>query len=1268
MEVTSQRKTIAQRLTNIVKSKVLVVLSLIMISFGLFSNIGKAKADDNYNLSTVYQYFLLDNRNGYTPKKDKSFKDAISGALGSGGNQGTFSYDDIVNGAGSKNRNSAKKFCGIMSTLSGYGYISTTNQGIFGIGEKVSHVINGSILLIFGVIQDLLDLMWAAFVLVVTQFNFYSFIAGIFGQTNAADKLSSALGISKGTVEQIVALAFGVLTMFLLVLLIYALRKGNDVDKSAMKNLVTRFIGAAAMPLTMMFCGLLISDFIPADMAKPSSKPIFANYLIDQQTWAEKENFDMTVGGINQISGSNADGTYLNTSYNPYAQNSKAYAIGQKLYKDSGVNNGAFPNTAIAMRYLSGKTFNAQDYLASIQEPGKINSINTRVANFSKDNYKALYTFDEGYTSTGTKMDGWANDKSPMSQAKDDYYTGKPGTKDFKALQNQEQTWIDRYIYGAKATGNIKDYYEAGPSKEQVFAGAGGSNDRFSDASMYLILCTQFSEKGGTFSIATPAQGAYGSIAQFAYQSPVWSEVSMVGTPVFTIPAMISNTTVALLIGLAMIVAIWSIGILEMNLLPLRAWFKIITVGSLEYTYASIVYATGVAGTLMTMSIFPRLLMNILNVILTTVFTPLTQGLTSAAGGVPTASGTEMLGISNWITMLIGIAGVLMFLKNAKFRDSLIQLMCIPWLWAKSVGEKFENQASGGTGSKVRNLMKGDAQRREKHRQFTNDALEHLSKGDTTVGRLANKFTNGAIGRAARAGLAAQAMTGSYGKDKFDKLDGGLGKHDNIKRALHQQGVNERLENALSKATPKNLKSNFDKIAKDLPNEDDQFKPINENGEFDENGKLNADDPRLTEEERQEAQEINDQQEQLDQEQQELDEAQKQLDAEKEELERAHKAGEISDDEYEKRKAELEKRQAEHDAKQEAHNNAQNVLNARKRALMDKVNGTASLDENGKFDPNNPNLTPIQAQQAKQLNSEQDDLDSVMNDLEKAKADGSLNDKEYERLKGRLDQDSQELAQKHRNGEVTGDEYLRQKNALDKKYKELARQHENGELGTDQHYEERKQELNKQQNELDLRKQKLISDVAQTAQGRPISVSQLRNKTNELVENARGAVSVYKKNPNAQTAQNVVQTFQDMQKQAKRLGTTTKELYGFDVQQRINDVVDTQYLPDKMGTTSVQVTTDDDGSQTIEMQRPLGRNSYSNNSSNTVANSRTSQTRNKYRRQTMHFSDTQSRPTSVDPASTAQKNATRRPKVNTTLSKSPRGLSRKKVHHLSRRK
>lgn len=1251
LEVTKHPRTFKQKLVKLLKSKLVVMFSLIMICFGLFSNVGKTKADDNYNLSTVYQYFLLDNRNGYTPKKDKDFKSAISGMLGSGGNQGTFSYDDIVNGAGSENRNSAKKFCGIMSTLSGYNYINTTNQGIFGIGNKVSHFINGVILLVFGLIQDLLDLMYTAFITVVTQYNFYSFIAGIFGQSNACDKLTSALGISKDVIEEIVGLGFGILTVILLVLLIYTLRKGDSIDKSALKKMVARFIGAAAMPATMMLCGLMINDFIPQDMAKPSSNPVFANYLIDQQTWAEKDNFDMTVGGVNQISGSNSDGTYLNTAYNPYQQNSKASAIGQKLYQDSGINNGAFPNTALAMRYLSGKTFNAQDYLASIQEPGKDNSIDSRVANFAKDNYKSLYTFNKGRSSTGTEMDDWANKDSPMSKAKDDYYTGDPGSKEFKALQNPEQTWIDRYIYGAKASGNIKDYYGAGPSKEQVFAGAGGSNDRFSDASMYLILCTQFSEKGGTFSIATPAQGAYGSIAQFAYQSPVWSDMSMVGTPIFTVPAMISSTTISLLIGLAMIMAIWQIGILEMNVLPVRSWLKAISFGALEYTYASIVYAVGIAGTLITMNIFPRLLIAVLNTILTSVFTPLTQGLTAVQGGVPTASGSEMLGISNWITMLIGVAAIVMFIKNVKFRDALIELMCIPWIWAKETGEKFERQAGDG-GSKLLSRIQKDSQRRQKHRKFTNDTLEHLSKGDNTVGRWANRLTNGAVGRAARAGLAAKAMTGTYDKEKINKLDGGLSKSDNIKRKLHQQGVNERLENALSKATPKNLKSKFDKIADNLPDDEEQFKPLNENGEFDENGKLNANDPRLSDEECEEAQAINEQQDQLDEEQQVLDEEQQQLNAEKEELERAYKAGEITQEEYADRQTQLEQKQADHDARQKAHDNAQSIVNARKRSLMDKINGTASLDENGKFDINNPNLSPVQSQQAQQLNTEQDRLDQMVSDLDKAKADGSLNDKEYQRLKGRLDKASQELAQKHANGEIVGDEYLKQKNNLDKQYNQLARQHANGELGTDQHYQERKHELDQQQSKLDQRKQKLMDDVAQNAQMRPIPVDQLRNQTNELIENARGAVSLYKKNPNPQSAQKVVQTFQAMQKHAKRLGTTTKELYGFDAQQRIDDVVDTRYMPDKIGTTTMNVTTDGDGNKIIEMQEP--------NNVPPVTE------RPKYRKPTRHLSN---QPHVARPMSRTENELNSKPVVRSTNSfnKPPRKLGKRKVHHLSQR-
>ena len=75
--------TIKHRLKHFLKSKLLVLTTLVMLIIGLADGVSQSQADSsNYDLSMVYQYFLLDNRNGFKPTKEHDLKGWVNGFLG----------------------------------------------------------------------------------------------------------------------------------------------------------------------------------------------------------------------------------------------------------------------------------------------------------------------------------------------------------------------------------------------------------------------------------------------------------------------------------------------------------------------------------------------------------------------------------------------------------------------------------------------------------------------------------------------------------------------------------------------------------------------------------------------------------------------------------------------------------------------------------------------------------------------------------------------------------------------------------------------------------------------------------------------------------------------------------------------------------------------------------------------------------------------------------------------------------------------------------
>lgn len=1190
VEIASEKTSLKKRFKAFFKSKFAVIATLILTTLGLFGGIAKTSAD-SIDLSGVYQYFLLDNQNGYN-SDDKKAKHDIkhpTGALGSGGNHGRFNYTQIVEGAGKDNRASAKQFSSEMATLSGYHYFNVTNEGFSGIFNSAGTFLEGLVLIPFGMIDDLSNVIYHIFSNVIVKYNVFTMLGNAFGNTGVASGLADALGISKSFLDSIVSLATAFFAIILIIGIIKALSHEDAFSMSHWKKNLQRIVGFLAMPVVVTFCSMLISDLTADSTTVGKQNPDFANYIINVQTWA-KDNFNMNVGGAKGISSSTKDGTYLDSSWNPYADNGKkASQIGQALFQEGPLSGTAFPNTALAVQLMSNKTFTAEDYLSYIESTDNANGVKTALKGFGK-NYGNLYDYKNAYTSMGTKEDNWDISDSPFVKAKDDYGDAKNPTT------GPVQAWVERYIYGAKSTGDLKDYYGANPSMEQVYADFGGnssSGQRLSDASTFLALNTKFDVEGGTFSINNPAQGIKGTVASFAYQTPVWSSYALVGSALYTLPKMIGSAIFTLIVLAAILIAILRVGLIEMNVDPLRAWFKSIFKGDIEYTYASVVYAVGVLGTVILMSYVGPVLSGAFNKIINTLFGPLTQNITFNSSGTPSVGGTELIGLSGIITFAIAIIALRFFVKDEKFREMLVEVLTLSWTWASATGHKLEAQADGNLMSEAKNRINNRANLNKKVGQglkngcesFKNH-LDSLAKGDSRRSRLANKMTGGLAGKVARGINAAK----DFANPNSDvDTTGGLSKAEALKREMRTDGAKQRLENAMAMIpSDKKIEKGIDGALNKLEDDANKFEP-------DEDGMLNPEDIRLTDEQQEEAQDINDEQEKLndeqeglDQEQAELDADQAQIDRERAELERQHNAGEISDEEYERRKKELDARQAEHDglqaqhdAKQADHDMRQDLLNDKRNDLMDAVNGTASLDHEGKFNLDNPNLTDEERQEASELNDEQDKINAENQEIAEEQESNDQAQAAIDADQAALDKRKAEFKKNASN--MTPEERQKERKEIADEQREINKRQEA--VNARQSELDNKKAANEErQTQLSAKQNALMDKVNSENNGQTVSTAQRnahKKTATGLAEQARINATAYQKTPNAKNAAAVIESLQAMKDEAEKMNVSTQKLYGIDVDKQIQSIQKATPLPAQSGQQMMRVDENPNGSYTV---------------------------------------------------------------------------------------
>lgn len=862
-------------------SKLIVFVALVGLTIGAFTVINKSNAAQT-DFSQVYQYYLLSNSNGKdlakaSTKQSGSSGDSndggsktskkLIGLLGNGGNQGSFSYDDIYQGA--DNKPQAKKFNEIMATLSGYNYISVQSNGMDKICDIVVHFLVGVPLLIIGFFTDVISLFWTAIVDVIAEYNIFNLLGTAFGYSKTGDQLASALGISQENVKNWISMGLWIFTAVMLFTVVWALRRGGtNVTSRDRHKLVGRAMGLIGIPIVIcMACSILsgITNMVPN--ANPSSDPAYAGWLMDVESWAKKHNFDVTEGGIKQdisqyMDGHSTHGNYVDPNFNPYLSSQPAYKIGQTLYQDGlSESKTKFPNSTIAMSYLGSQTFDARDYLDYIAT----NDINNLAGKSFKN--ESLYDFSTAYDSSGNKMsgngngdNGWDAPKG-MNAAKDDYEIDSDKSK-LGNSENQKatpvQTWEDRYIFGAKNTGFLSKYYKEQPSMEQIYSQRGGagsnSGDRLTDESTFLVLNTKFDSEGGDFSIDGPTYGAYATISKFDSNRYSYYKYSMVGSPLFTIPAMTVEGLMNILIGCAVITALWSVGIVDMNLKPLRAWMKSISFGDIEYAEATMIYALGIAATALMITFVPSLLLKAFISIANMIGHLLVGNPDTVNSGGMTVAASEMLGTSYWYAFAFAILGLMAFFKNWKgFRDKLIEFLIIPWEWADGAGRKLEEMAGGETESAIARGRRNTRGEIDKKRRVKNNMLEDISRNKTGLGKTLNDLTNGKAGDLADKALMHRAQTGDY---TLDTNPDGLHTEkemtmDEIKRRGDLRRMGEAI-NSLGADTkaPGAISKDFAEHA----NPDDG---LSEESLYGPDGKLNPNNPFITDKDKKDMHDVN---------------------------------------------------------------------------------------------------------------------------------------------------------------------------------------------------------------------------------------------------------------------------------------------------------------------------------------------------------------------------------------------------------------------------
>ncbi|MBD5430503.1 hypothetical protein [Lactobacillus sp.] len=687
-------------LLRFLKTKTAVILALLaLIGVGVSSQV---KASTNYNFSTVFQYYMLDNRAESVTEQGSNHKAAYVAPLGSGGISGSFSYDDIVNSAPNEQgaRNTAKNFVSMMATYSTFKYFSNRVQGFESIGAYIGRFIIMIVLMPIALLMDFVNMLVPALLKLLAKMNIIPLLGSVLTNLSIQSGMLKALGLSKETINNFLDAFLAIAIIFILISLAMALRRGaQNIDQYHFNKFKGRIFTMICLPLVVGGAATLINSITDMTSKFPQvTTDDFTRYLVDDRTWAYQYNF-APMGNSTKESDIKSDdnGSFVDLDFDPYVDAGAKRIANINQNSSIAGKQSVFPNSALLMAYGMSQAFSATDYInyegseQSNANPIAYGSYYEYAFEFGQGTDSKLLDVNNAYYPSGGKSGVKDDQDGSYKSAINDYKAGKDG----KSLNTSVITaWRDRFIYGAKNSGDLDKYYGTTPSQEMVKNQVGGhkSGTVPSDQSMFLILSTIFDENGGRYYIDAPARGIYQMKGQFDSNRSDYYVVSMIGNPGFTICGMLTKPLITLVVWMALLIAIFSVGLLDMNIRPLEAYVKGIIVGDLEYPAAFLFYALGIAGTLIMFSIMPQLL----TTFITAISNMVVKAIPMASGATPT-SPQQSLAYNGTPLIIQGIVGVFfagLWIKSEKFRNILNEIYCYPWNWAKAAGARLEQSAN----------------------------------------------------------------------------------------------------------------------------------------------------------------------------------------------------------------------------------------------------------------------------------------------------------------------------------------------------------------------------------------------------------------------------------------------------------------------------------------------------------------------------------------------------------------------------------------------
>lgn len=708
-------------LVRFLKSKVAVFLVLLgILGVGLTQ---AAKADGNYNFATVYQYYMLDNRADSLKNQGSESKVANVAPLGSGGVTGNFSYNEIVNSApkGDGNKQAAEDFVSMMATYSAYKYFSNKVQGFESIVAYLGRALTMFILLPFSLAMDIVATLYPALLKILAKLNVIPLLGEALTNLSIKSGLMEAAGFNKTDVNNFINAMLAIACSFIVIALGMSLRRGGqNIDRKWWRKFKGRVFMVLCFPLVIGFGATLLNDI--GDMAKdvPEMNSSFQKYLVDDRSWAFKYNFAPQGNSSQQSDIKPGSKGFVDLKFDPYTRPGASRILQINKGSDVAGTDSIFPNTALLLAYGVGDSFSAADYIN--YQGSKASSGNTFGSYYSYANgfsEKQLLDVDKAYYPSGGASGVKDDQAGSYKSAIDDYKAGK----DKKELNTSKQiAWRDRFIYGAKTAGALDKYYGDTPSQEMVKNQVGGLKARNvpSDQSMFLILSTIFNENGGRYYINAPARGIKSVQGLFDSNRSEYFTVSMVGNSFFTFVGLVGDPLITLTVLVAAITALFSIGLLDMNLRPLSSAGKGFVLGDIEYGGAFIIYSLGIAGTWILFVSLPTIIITVVQAVAKSVFTvPI-----NLAGAHP-SSPQQTLALNGIPIVLSGIVSIvfaLMWLKSKKFRYLLNDLFTFVWNWAQAAADRLERQAAGQDASAAKRYA------REGHKR--NKVLKGMDRMD----------------------------------------------------------------------------------------------------------------------------------------------------------------------------------------------------------------------------------------------------------------------------------------------------------------------------------------------------------------------------------------------------------------------------------------------------------------------------------------------------------------------------------------------------------